>query len=93
MGKTPGILSVNLSRLHNAQIAEAESSIAVLTEQEYRLEGLITLESMKTEALYSPERLIDMIRKGDPAMHLRLRAELDRVISRIDLDFDINPDG
>jgi hypothetical protein len=34
-----------------------------------------------------------MIRKGDPAMHLRLRAELDRVISRIDLDFDINPDG
>jgi hypothetical protein len=48
---------------------------------------------MKTEALYSPERLIDMIRAGDPAMRLSLRAELRRVISRIDLDFAIDPEG
>jgi hypothetical protein len=57
------------------------------------LEGLIALELMKTEALYSPERLIDMIRAGDPAMRLSLRAELRRVISRIDLDFAIDPEG
>jgi hypothetical protein len=36
---------------------------------------------MKTEALYSPEKLIEMIRKGDLAMRLSLRAELRRVIS------------
>jgi hypothetical protein len=40
-----------------------------------------------------PEKLIEMIRKGDPAMRLSLRAELRRVISRIDLDFEIDPEG
>jgi hypothetical protein len=79
--------------VYNGQIADATASIARLTEQQYRLEGLIALELMKTEALYSPEKLIDMIRKGDLAMRLSLRAEIRPVISWIDLDFDINPDG
>jgi Resolvase, N terminal domain/Recombinase len=79
--------------VYNGQIADATARIATLTEQQHHLEGLIALESMKAEALYSPERLIKMIRDGDPAMRLSLRAELRRVISRIELDFDINPDG
>jgi hypothetical protein len=78
--------------VYNAQMADATTRIATLTEQQHRLEGLIALESMKAEALYSPERLIKMIRDGDPAMRLSLRAELRRVISRIDLDFEIDPE-
>jgi hypothetical protein len=73
-------------------MADARSRIVTLTEQQYRLEGLISLESMKADALYSPEDLIAMIRSGDPAMRLSLRAELRRVISRIDLDFATEPD-
>jgi hypothetical protein len=74
------------------QMADARSRIAILTEQEYRLEGLVSLESMKAEALHTPERLLAMIRAGDPAMRLSLRAEIRRVISRIELDFAIEPD-
>jgi hypothetical protein len=83
-------LSDAVVEVYNAQIADATARIATLMEQQYRLEGLIALESMKSEALYSPERLLDMI--GDPAMRLNLRAEIRRVISRIELDFSIEPD-
>jgi DNA invertase Pin-like site-specific DNA recombinase len=78
--------------VYNAQIAHAQSRIATLTEQQYRLEGLISLESMKADALYSPERLIAMITAGDPTMRLLLRTELQRMISRIDFDFAIEPE-
>jgi hypothetical protein len=78
--------------VYNAQIADAQSRIASLTEQGNCLEGRISIESMKAEALHTPERLIAMIRAGDPAMRLSLRAELRRVISRIELDFAIEPD-
>jgi hypothetical protein len=73
-------------------MADARSRIATLTEQQYRLEGLISIETQWSDALYSPEQLIKMIRDGDPAMRLSLRAELQRMISRIDLDFAIEPD-
>jgi hypothetical protein len=78
--------------VYNAQIADAQSRVALLTEQQYRLEGLVSIESMKAEALHTPERLIAMIRAGDPAMRLSLRAELRRVISRIELNFSVEPD-
>jgi hypothetical protein len=78
--------------VYNNQIAHAQSRIATLTEQQYRLEGLISIESLKADALYSPEHLIALIRNGDPAMRLALRTELRRMIARIDLDFAIEPD-
>ena len=77
--------------VYNAQIAEAGSRIATLTAQQYRLEGLISLESMKANALRSPEKLIAMILSGDPAMRLNIRAEIRRVITRIELDFKSKP--
>jgi hypothetical protein len=85
-------LSDAVVAVYNAQIADAQSRIAILTEHGYRLEGLISIESLKAEALHTPERLIAMIRAGDPAMRLSMRAELRRVISRIEMDFAIEPD-
>jgi hypothetical protein len=73
-------------------IAEARSRIATLTEQEYRLEGLISVESMRSAALETPEKLIALITAGDPAMRLSLRTELQRMIIRIDFDFKIKPE-
>ena len=74
------------------QIVAIRERIATLTEQENRLDGTVTLESRKAEALRSPERLIAMIKAGDPAMRLAMRTELQRMISRIELDFAIEPD-
>jgi DNA invertase Pin-like site-specific DNA recombinase len=74
------------------QMADARSRIAILTEQQYRLEGLISVESMKADALYFPQHLIAMITAGDPAMRLNLRTELQRMISRIEFDFAAESD-
>jgi DNA invertase Pin-like site-specific DNA recombinase len=85
-------LTDEMVAIYNGQIAYAQAKIAILTEQQYRLEGQISLESMKADALYSPEHLIALITAGDPAMRLSLRTELQRMISRIDLDFAIEPE-
>jgi hypothetical protein len=78
--------------VYNAQIADAQSRIATLTEQEYRLEGLISIESAKSAALETPEKLIAMITAGDPTMRLLLKTELKRMVITIDLDFKIKPE-
>jgi len=75
--------------VYNAQIAHAQSQIAILTEQQYRLEGLISIESARSAALETPEKLIGLIAAGDPTMRLLLKTELRRMIIRIDLDFKI----
>ena len=59
-GKNPDLPDAVVEE-YNTQIADARSRIATLTEQQYRLEGLISLESMKANALCSPEKLIAMI--------------------------------
>jgi hypothetical protein len=74
------------------QMADARSRIATLTEQQYRLEGLISLESARSAALETPEKLIAMITAGDPTMRLSLRAELRRMISKIEFDFKTKPE-
>jgi hypothetical protein len=74
------------------QVANPRSAIATLTGQQYRLESLISMESARSAALETPEKLVALITVGDPAMRLALRAELQRVISRIDFDFAIDPD-
>ena len=78
--------------MYNAQIADAISRVATLTEQQYRLEGLISLESMRVGALCAPQKLIAMILAGDPAMRLNIRAEICRLVLRIDLDFKAKPE-
>ncbi len=64
----------------------------MLEEQRNRLEGIVSLESMKSEALQSPDKLIAMILAGDPAMRLSLRTELRRLVARIELDFKVKPE-
>jgi Resolvase, N terminal domain/Recombinase len=71
------------------QMANARSRIATLKEQQYRLEGLISIESAKSAALETPEKLIALITSGDPAMRMNIRTEIQRVITRIDMDFRI----
>jgi DNA invertase Pin-like site-specific DNA recombinase len=71
------------------QMADARSRIATLTEQQYRLEGLISIESARSAALETPEKLVALITAGDPTKRLLLRTELQRMIIRIDLDFKI----
>jgi DNA invertase Pin-like site-specific DNA recombinase len=88
--KDPDLLDAVVA-VYNAQIADAQSRIAKLTEQEYRLEGLISIESAKSAALETPEKLIALITAGDPTMRLLLKTELQRMIIRIDLDFKIKP--
>jgi Resolvase, N terminal domain/Recombinase len=80
-------LSDAVAKEFASQIVDTRSKVATLTELEYRLEGKISLESMKADALYSPEHLIALIRSGDPATRLKLRTELQRRISRISLNF------
>ena len=78
--------------VYNAQIAEASPRVAISKAQENRLEATISLESAKADALYSPEHLIALIRSGDPAMRLAIRAELQRRVSKISLDFKAKPE-
>jgi len=85
-------LSDEIAKEYYATIAATRSRIATLTAQENRLDATVAHESRMAEALCSPERLIAMIKTGDPAMRLAMRTELQRVISRIDLDFAIEPD-
>jgi len=75
-----------------SQIVAVRSRIATLSAQENRLDATVALESRKAEALSSPEKLIAMIKAGDQAMRLSIRTGLQRMISRIDLDFAIEPD-
>jgi hypothetical protein len=85
-------LADEVAKVFASQIVAIRSRIAILTEQENRLDGKVAHESRKAEALCSPEQLLSMIRAGDPAMRLSIRTELQRMISRIDLDFAIEPD-
>jgi DNA invertase Pin-like site-specific DNA recombinase len=85
-------LTDEMVAVYNGQIAYAHAKIATLTEQEHRLESLISVESMRSAALETPEKLIAMITAGDPAMRLSLRTELQRMITRIDFDFAVEPD-
>jgi DNA invertase Pin-like site-specific DNA recombinase len=73
------------------QMADARSRIATLTEQQYRLESSISIESARSAALQTPENLITLITVADPAMRLPMRAEIQRVITRIDFNFRIKP--
>jgi hypothetical protein len=70
------------------QIAAAESKLAGLLEQKNELQGLVDAARAKTEALYHPEQLLRLIK--DPNSHearLHLRAEIRKIVSRIEFDF------
>jgi len=74
-------------------IAATRSRIDDLSAQEIGWKLPSPHESRMAEALCSPEKLIAMIKAGDPVMRLAMRTELQRMISRIDLDFAIDPDN
>jgi hypothetical protein len=71
-----------------SQIAAAETKLTGLLEQKTALQTIVDAVRAKTEALYHPEQLLRLIK--DPNSHearLHLRAEIRKIVSRIEFDF------
>jgi hypothetical protein len=69
----------NLDR-ENARLVE-------YTGRKETLAGAVLAARSRAEALYTPEALIDAIRSGDAGLRLKLKAEIARRVSRIDVRF------
>lgn len=71
-----------------SQIARAEGRITNLEEQKSQLQGTVDSLRATSEALYHYEELIPLISAlGSTEMRLRLRAEIAKMIQRIEFDF------
>ena len=72
------------------QISKLETRITELTAEKEVHTAQVNAVRSKSEALYSPEALIDLIRQNTPEsneVRLKLRAEIRKRVSRIDLRF------
>jgi DNA invertase Pin-like site-specific DNA recombinase len=74
-----------------SQIAKAEAAIATLTEQKEALQTEVDTARAACEALYTPERLLELVRQADSSaaydLRLRLKSEIAKRVSKIDMDF------
>jgi DNA invertase Pin-like site-specific DNA recombinase len=78
-----GVLSKSLWEnldLEKAALAEAVS-------RRQKLTSSVTEARAKVQALYSPEQLLTAIRAGDAGLRLRLKEEIQKRITRIDVYF------
>jgi DNA invertase Pin-like site-specific DNA recombinase len=69
-------LDVEKARMVEYQARKESLALAIVTAREVE------------EVLYSPEALIEAIRSGNPELRLKLKSEIAKRISRIDLAFD-----
>jgi hypothetical protein len=76
-------------KLYAEQIVEARTRSTQLSTEQDRLQKLIDHEASKTEALYSPEALLELLKSGSATNDLRLRlsAEIRKRILRLDCVF------
>jgi hypothetical protein len=62
-----------------------------LTEQKKALEAKVDAARSACEALYTPEKLLELVRQADSSeaynLRLRLRSEIAKRVSKIDIDF------
>jgi DNA invertase Pin-like site-specific DNA recombinase len=70
------------------QIAKAQDKLVQLSTQRDELSKTIESSRKSAEALYSPQELLNLIHQNDKEVRLRLKAEIRKRITRIDLRFD-----
>jgi DNA invertase Pin-like site-specific DNA recombinase len=70
------------------QIAKAHDKLVQLSTQRDELSKTIESSRKSAEALYSPQELLNLIQQNDKEVRLRLKAEIRKRITRIDLHFD-----
>jgi hypothetical protein len=81
-----------------ARLVKDQALLTTLTVQKEELEATVDAAKAQCAALYTPENLFSLIQSKTPEandVRLRLRAEIRRRISRINIDFNatFNDDG
>jgi hypothetical protein len=81
-----------------ARLVKDQTLLTTLTVQKEELQATVDAAKAQCAALYTPENLLSLIQSKTPEandVRLRLRAEILRRISRIDIDFNatFNDDG
>ena len=71
------------------RIAKYEADLAILTQRKDALTAEVDAEQSKCEALYTPEKLLELVtgKSQSPDLRLRLKTEIAKRISRIDIEF------
>jgi hypothetical protein len=70
------------------KLQEANQKIARMSLEREALDSDIKSAKAAAEALYRPEELLKAILGGDPSLRLRLKSEIAKRVSRIDLTFN-----
>jgi DNA invertase Pin-like site-specific DNA recombinase len=76
-----------------SRVAKHEITLRALTEQRNALQARVDAERSKCEALQCPEELLSLIEARDPETLLKLKDQIARRVSRIDIDFEPNLEG
>jgi DNA invertase Pin-like site-specific DNA recombinase len=77
--------------LSKALFESLDAAKAKLVEATFRKENLaaeVTSVRAKFSAIQSPEELLALIKSGNPELRLKLKAEIGKRISRIDIEFE-----
>ena len=81
-------LDVATQRIFAAQIARATEKLATMGSRRVALNAEIDSVRTKTQALYNPQALLDVVAGGDAEVRLRLKSEIRKRLTRIELHFN-----
>jgi hypothetical protein len=73
------------------KLQEADQKVATLTAERDAFTSAINSARSQADALYHPQELLKAIAAGDPELRLKLKSEIAKRISRIDLTFKEEP--
>ena len=80
----------NFSHALFAAVDGEEAKLADYTGKREPLAAELAMARSRATALESPEDLLAVIRSGDPEMRLKLKAEIRKRISRIEVSFGLD---